>query len=146
VQPAAGSTSPGRDGERHHAVIVFADVVGYSRLMADDEPGILNRWTAIPLPRPSRDRALRRREHAEAVRWARLCRDENPGYTANLRYLVAAHVRLGSRAEARDIAGDLMRLEPEFRLATFARRRQPFRQPETGAAYLEGLRAAGLPD
>jgi len=28
VQPAAGSTSPGGDGERHHAVIVFADVVG----------------------------------------------------------------------------------------------------------------------
>jgi adenylate cyclase len=82
----------------------------------------------------------------EAVRWARLCRDENPGYTANLRYLTAALARLGSLAEARAIAGDLMGLEPEFRLATFARRRQPFRQPETGAAYLEGLRAAGLPD
>ena len=38
---------PGRDGERHQAVIVFADVVGYSRLMADDEPGTLNRWTAL---------------------------------------------------------------------------------------------------
>lgn len=36
--------------------------------------------------------------------------------------------------------------ELEFGLATFTRRRQPFRQPETGAAYLEGLRAAGLPD
>jgi hypothetical protein len=82
----------------------------------------------------------------EAVRWARLCRDESPGYTANLRYLIAALVRLGSLAEARAIAGDLMRLEPEFRLATFARRRQPFRQPETGEAYLEGLRAAGLLD
>jgi hypothetical protein len=32
------------------------------------------------------------------------------------------------------------------RLATFAHRRQPFWQPETGAAYMEGLRAAGLPD
>ena len=47
MQPAARSTSPGGDGERHHAVIVFADVVGYSRLMADDEPGTLNRWTAL---------------------------------------------------------------------------------------------------
>ena len=82
----------------------------------------------------------------EAVRWARLCRDEHPGYTATLRYLIAALVSLGSLAEVRAIAGDLMRLEPEFRLATFARRRQPFRQPETGVAYLEGLRAAGLPD
>lgn len=47
MQPAAGSTSPGRDGERHPAVIVFADVVGYSRLMADDEPGTVNLWTAL---------------------------------------------------------------------------------------------------
>jgi len=28
-------------------VIVFANVVGYSRLMADDEPGTLNRWSAL---------------------------------------------------------------------------------------------------
>jgi class 3 adenylate cyclase len=47
VQPAAGSTNFGGDGERHHAVMVFADVVGYSRLMAYDEPGTLNRWTAL---------------------------------------------------------------------------------------------------
>jgi hypothetical protein len=82
----------------------------------------------------------------EAVRWARLCRDENPGYTAQLRYLTAALVGLGHLAEACAVAEDMMRREPEFRLKTFARRRQPFRQPETGAAYLEGLRAAGLPD
>jgi hypothetical protein len=49
-------------------------------------------------------------------------------------------------AEARTIGGDLMRREREFRLGTLAHHRQPFRQPETGAAYLEGLRAAGLPD
>ena len=82
----------------------------------------------------------------EAIRWARLCRDENPGYTANLRYLISARADLGRLAAARAIAGDLMCLEREFRLATFARRRQPFRQPETGAAYMEGLRAAGFPD
>jgi hypothetical protein len=35
-----------------------------------------------------------------------------------LRYLTAALVRLGSLAEARAIAADLMRLEPEFRLTT----------------------------
>jgi len=82
----------------------------------------------------------------EAVRWARLFRDEHPGYTATLRYLIAALDHSSRLAEARAVARDLMRLEPEFRLATFTRRRQPFRQPETGAAYLEGLRAAGLPD
>lgn len=76
----------------------------------------------------------------EGVRWKRFRRDENPGYTVDLRYLIAAVVHAGSLVEARTTTGDLMRLEPEFRLATFARRRQPFRQPETGAIYLEGLR------
>jgi hypothetical protein len=94
----------------------------------------------LPLPRPSRDLALHRRQHAEGVRWKRFRRDENPGYTADLRYLIAAVVHAGSLVEARTTTGDLMRLEPEVRLATFARRRQPFRQPETGAIYLEGLR------
>src|SRR5262245_43322828 len=47
VQPAPRPTAPDASGQRHHAVIVFADVVGYSRLMADDEPGTLDRWTAL---------------------------------------------------------------------------------------------------
>src|SRR6266850_341278 len=38
---------PRRGRRSHHAVIVFANVVGYSRLMADDEPGTLNRWSAL---------------------------------------------------------------------------------------------------
>ena len=71
----------------------------------------------------------------EAVRGARLCRDENSGYIANLRISSRSMCVWAALPEARAIAGDLMRLEPEFRLATFARRRQPFRQPETGAAY-----------
>jgi hypothetical protein len=37
---------PRQGGERHHAVIVFA-VVRYSRLMADDDRGTLNRRTVL---------------------------------------------------------------------------------------------------
>jgi adenylate cyclase len=80
------------------------------------------------------------------VRWARLCRGENPAYTANLRYLTAALARLGELSEARQVAADLMREEPEFRLSAFARRRQPFQVKSIADAYLDGLRAAELPD
>ncbi len=83
---------------------------------------------------------------AEAVRWARLCRVENPAYTANLRFLAAALARLGRVAEARGVAADLMRYEPEFRLDAFAHGRQPFQAKSIAAAYLDGLRAAGLPN
>src|SRR5262245_15223861 len=47
VQPAPRPTAPDASGQRHHAVIVFADVVGYSRLMADDEPRPLDPLTAL---------------------------------------------------------------------------------------------------
>jgi adenylate cyclase len=82
----------------------------------------------------------------EAVRWARLCRAENPAYTANLRFLVSSLARLGELAEARGVAADLMRHEPEFRLDAFSRSRQPFQVENIAGAYLDGLRAAGLPN
>jgi hypothetical protein len=83
---------------------------------------------------------------AEAVRWARLCRAESPSYTANLRFLAAALARCGEVAEARAVAAELMRYEPEFRLGPFERERQPFQVPGIAASYIEGLRIAGLPD
>jgi len=83
---------------------------------------------------------------AEAVRWARLCRAESPSYTANLRFLAAAVARCGEVAEARAVAAELMRYEPEFRLGPFERERQPFQVPGIAASYIEGLRIAGLPD
>ena len=44
------------------------------------------------------------------------------------------------------MAAELMRYEPEFRIATFERERQPFQVPRIAAAYIEGLRIAGLRD
>jgi class 3 adenylate cyclase len=38
---------PDASDGRHLAAIVFADVVGYSRLMAADEVGTHNRWSAL---------------------------------------------------------------------------------------------------
>lgn len=110
MQPAAGSTSPGRDGERHHAVIVFADVVGYSRLMADDEPGTLNRWTALyeDVLKPEAERRrgqvcelrgdwamLEFEQVADALEWSRLAHRAAAatgiGDTASLALRVAIH-------------------------------------------------------
>ena len=120
VQPAAGATNLGGDGERSHAVIVFADVVGYSPRVAHDEPSTLDRWTALykNVLKPEAER-----------RWqvGDLRGDE-------------------TLVEFEQVSDALEWSEREFGLATYARRRQPFRQPETGTAYLEGLRAADLPD
>jgi len=252
VLAAARSTSPDAGEERHHAVIVFADVVGYSRLTADDEPGTLNRWTALyrNVLKPDAERRgshvgdlrgdgilLEFKHVADALAWSRLahpaagrpasqtrprsrcgwrsirarysstreglfgdavnvvarpqqhatpdgtvisdsvkdaletwpksssgssgtrtsppavCRKPSAGCVSAATRIRATppscgiaprlFVELGHLAEARVVAEDMMRLESELRLKTFARRRQPFRQPETGAANLEGLRAAG---
>jgi adenylate cyclase len=49
--PAASSISgvPSADGsgERPLAAMPFADIVGYSILMAEDETRTYNRWTAL---------------------------------------------------------------------------------------------------
>ena len=85
MQPAAGSASPGGDGDRHPAVIAFADVVGYSRLVADDEPGTLNRWTANVL----KPEAERRRGQVGDLR------GDGPTWG----YLIAALVNSGRLAD-----------------------------------------------
>jgi adenylate cyclase len=84
--------------------------------------------------------------YEEAVKWGGMCADENSMYTSNLRYLAAGLAAFGRLDEARETAKRLMRLEPEFRLRTYERTRQPFRVPEVKAKYMEHLRKAGLPE
>jgi adenylate cyclase len=84
--------------------------------------------------------------YEEAVRWGKLSASENPLYTANLRYLVAALAALDRLDEARAAAATLLQLEPDFRLGSFERALQPFRVPEISAKFMEHLRKSGLPD
>ncbi|MEA2872447.1 MAG: adenylate cyclase [Hyphomicrobiales bacterium] len=84
--------------------------------------------------------------YEEAVRWGKLSASENPLYTANLRYLVAALAALDRLDEARAAAATLVQLEPDFRLSSFERALQPFRVPEISAKFMEHLRKSGLPD
>jgi adenylate cyclase len=84
--------------------------------------------------------------YEQAVKWGRMSLSENPLYTANHKILAAALVGLGRVQEARDVASAMMKLEPEFRISTWGRTRQPFRDGQVGARYMEHLRMAGLPD
>jgi adenylate cyclase len=84
--------------------------------------------------------------YEEAVKWGRMSMNENPLYTSNLRYLSAALVALDRVDEARALAMNLMRQEPNFRVGAYGKTRQPFRDPELGGKYLEHLRRAGLPE
>jgi len=83
--------------------------------------------------------------YEEAVKWGRMARNENPMYTGGLRYLAASLTAVGRIEETREVAAQLRRLEPEFRLGRFARI-QPFWVPELGSRYIEHLRKAGLPE
>jgi adenylate cyclase len=84
--------------------------------------------------------------YEEAVKCAKMSLSENWAYTATHRFLAAALAALGRLDEAREVAGNLMRLEPSFGLQTYEQSRQPFGRPEIGARLMEHLRKAGLPD
>jgi adenylate cyclase len=85
-------------------------------------------------------------DYEEALKWGRMSANENPTYTANHRFLIADLVALGQVDEARAVAADLMRLEPDFRISVYERTRQPFQVPEMRARLLGHLRTAGLPE
>ncbi len=82
----------------------------------------------------------------EAVKWGRLSLSEHPSFSANHRFLIASLMAAGQPDEARQVARELMRLEPQFRLGVWERTRQPFRDPEIKAKHIDRLRQAGLPE
>lgn len=83
--------------------------------------------------------------HAEAARWGRLVRMESPGFTANLRILCAALGALGLRGEAADVASEILRCEPDFRLSSYRTTRQPFGDMALRERFMGDLARAGLP-
>ena len=85
-------------------------------------------------------------EFQESVKWGRMSFEENALYTANHRVLIAGLVGLGQLEEARDVAARMIQIEPEFRLKTYERTRQPFRHEQIKERYMQHLRTAGLPE
>jgi adenylate cyclase len=82
---------------------------------------------------------------ADSVRWARLSANEAPGFTANLRVLIAGLVAIGQLDEARAVATQMLNLEPDFSMARYEKTRQPFRPGPLSIQFVEHLRRAGLP-
>lgn len=59
---------------------------------------------------------------------------------------MASLAGLGQLDEARAVAADMMRCEPEFRLSTYARDRAPFVDPQLREQLFTRMRAAGVPE
>jgi DNA-binding SARP family transcriptional activator/Tfp pilus assembly protein PilF len=82
--------------------------------------------------------------YEEAVVWGRKAAAHNGLLTSNLRTLAAALVAVGDIPAAREVARQVLAIEPAFRLQTFAMR-SPMK-PEILKFHVPRLRQAGLPD
>ena len=80
-----------------------------------------------------------------AVRYSLRARNENPSFSANLRFLAAALGGLGNTEQAKAVVTNLLLLEPDFRLSTYEQGLQPFTDRMLRARFLQDLRTAGVP-
>lgn len=83
-------------------------------------------------------------QYEEAVRWGRVAMSENEGFTPNLRYLVAALAASGELKQARQVAGLLMKKQPNFTLRHYEEAVLPFRDAKSRKLHLSHLRVALL--
>src|SRR5262249_15345730 len=58
-------------------------------------------------------------EHEEGARWGRKAMEENPRYSANLRFLAANLAAAGHTDEAREASRALLAVEPTFQVGRF---------------------------
>jgi TolB-like protein len=80
----------------------------------------------------------------EAVVWARRAVGRNGAVAFSLRTLIASLIALGKTDDALAARDHLLRVQPGFQLGPY-QKRCPF-QAEALAAWIDRLRAAGLPD
>ena len=64
---------------------------------------------------------------------------ENPRLTANFRVMAATLAALGRLAEARETATRMLALEPDFDFDRYLQTRQPFRDADIKARYVDHL-------
>ncbi|MFM9938953.1 MAG: tetratricopeptide repeat protein [Hyphomicrobiaceae bacterium] len=83
-------------------------------------------------------------DYEAAETWSRKALSENANYTVSYRILIAALVGQGRVIEACDVAHDLRRLEPTFRVV--GGRNIPIKDPIIRERYFKHLRAAGALD
>jgi class 3 adenylate cyclase/TolB-like protein len=82
-------------------------------------------------------------DYERALEWARSSFERNASIRFNIRLLIATLVALGRMTEAAEMGGHLLRMQPDFRIGSYAPR-CPFPSPIV-ETWLTRLRLAGLP-
>lgn len=78
------------------------------------------------------------------MKWADLAIAEQPKFAASLRVRASSLALLGRTAEAQEAGRAVLATDPELTIAKLADR--TWRASSFNAAYLEGLRTAGIPE
>jgi adenylate cyclase len=86
------------------------------------------------------------RRFDEAVQWARRALQENPTLHVSLRFLSAALVHLGRKEDAQDTIRELLRIQPNASLSRWRSGPMTHRYNWMREMFIEGLKAAGLPE
>jgi tetratricopeptide (TPR) repeat protein len=130
------------DLERRLVAIPSADVVGYSRLMADDEIDITPVYPPI-WPAILAQSYLASGHYAEASAAADAVLAFDPEIVDAHLVRIGAEMALGRTDAAARSAEAVRRVEPNFRVDAYGET-QPYRDPADLERVLEALRGAGL--
>ncbi len=71
---------------------------------------------------------------------------EWPDYQTALRIAAASYALAGRFDDAKNARERLQQLDPKLRISNLEDELGPYHRPQDIVAYVEGLRAAGLPD
>jgi TolB-like protein/Tfp pilus assembly protein PilF len=82
----------------------------------------------------------------EASSWAAMALREWPDYQTALRIAAASNALAGRLEEGKDARQRLQKLDPKLRISNLKDELGPYHRPQDIVRYVEGLRAAGLPD
>jgi TolB-like protein/DNA-binding SARP family transcriptional activator/Tfp pilus assembly protein PilF len=82
----------------------------------------------------------------EAASWAAMALREWPDFQTALRIAAASNALAGRLEEAKNARERLQKLDPALRISNLEDELGPYDRPGDIALYVEGLRAAGLPD
>jgi TolB-like protein/Flp pilus assembly protein TadD len=88
--------------------------------------------------------ALNDRNYPDAIHWAEKALAQNRRFAVALRVLTVALVNAGQHDRARQVARELLKVEPDFTISGFLSR-IPFPLQSMARTYAEALGAAGVP-
>jgi TolB-like protein/DNA-binding SARP family transcriptional activator/Tfp pilus assembly protein PilF len=84
--------------------------------------------------------------YEEAASWAAMALHEWPDYQTALRIAAASYALAGRREDAQSARERLQKLDPQLRISNLEDELGPYHRTQDIIRYVEGLRAAGLPN